>query len=216
MYRIFLISVLAVSVSITGLARADTTSSIDTSYFVEEGKRWNKFVDDLYALHNKLIEGKDIKILERTGGYFRYENFYKEQKFIDKKSGQLLSLIQWETKNPKNIHVIHVFLRDDKGRLIRDFSATYRTDDHNDPMATEINLHAYPKGLAAFRQFNASDEITFERCKGSYKGKKVDIRLGIMELEELRGEPDTVMTSMAYKTCFGSIPMKAGKYLTPQ
>jgi hypothetical protein len=216
MYRFLLISMLFWSIPFTGTARADSSSSVDKSHFATEGVRWNKFVDDLYALHKKHIAGKDIQIVERVSGYFRYENFYKEQKFIDKKTGKTASLIQWETKNPKNIHVIHVFFRDDKGRLIRDFSATYRTDDHDDPMTTEINLHAYSGGLEAFRQFNASGEITYERCRGSRKGKKVDIRLGILELEEYRGEPDTVMTTPAYKACFGSIPLKPGKYLTPQ
>ena len=216
MFRVLFLTVAMLAVLTAGVARADTASAIDTSYFASEAKRWNKFVDDLYALHKKRIEGKDIKIEEKTGGYFRYDNFYKEQKFIDKKTGHVVSLIQWETKHPKNIHVIQVFIRNDNGRLIRDFGATYRTEDHDDPMATEINLHAYSKGLEAFRQFNASDEITYERCRGTYQGKKVDIRLGIVELDEFRGEPDTIMTTPAYKACFGSIPLKAGKYLTPQ
>lgn len=216
MLRVLCLIATLFSVLSAGVAQADSASSIDTSYFAREAKSWNKFADELYVLHKKQIAGKDIKIEEKTGGYFRYENFYKEQKFIDNKTGHVISMIQWETKNPKNIHVIQVFLRDDKGRLVRDFGATYRTEDHDDPMVTEINLHAYSNGLAAFRQFNASDEITYERCRGTYQGKKVDIRLGIVELEEFRGEPDTIMTTPAYKTCFGSIPLKAGKYLTPQ
>jgi hypothetical protein len=215
MYRFALAIILAAISTLAATAYADSATKVDTQYMAE-AKRWNIFVDKLYALHKQHIDGKDIKIVEKTGSYFRLKNFYKEQKFIDKKSGKLLSLIQWETKNPKNIHVIQVFFYDDSGRMIRDFGAVFRTEDHDDPMATEINLHAYTNGLHAFRQFNASDEITFERCDGMYQGKTVKIRLGIVDLEEFRGEPNTVMTSPKYKACFGSIPNKAGKYLTPQ
>lgn len=196
-------------------AHADTVTTVDVQY-VAEAQRWNKFVDGIYALHKKHVAGKDLNIVEKTGGYYRHKDFYKEQKFFDKKSGKLLSLIQWETKNPKNIHVIQVFIYDDAGRMVRDYGATYRTTDHDDPMATEINFHTYTSGLRAFRQFNASDEIVYERCDGEYQGKKVKIRLGVIELEEFRDEPNTVMTSPEYKACFGTIPKKAGKYLTPQ
>jgi hypothetical protein len=196
-------------------AHADTVTTVKTQY-VAEAQRWNNFVDDLYALHKKHVAGKELNIVEKMGSYFRHKNFYKEQKFFDKKSGKLLSLIQWETHNPKNIHVIQVFIYDDAGRIVRDYGASYRTTDHDDPMTTDINLHAYANGLHAFRQFNASDEITFERCDGDYQGKKVKIRLGVIELEEFRDEPNTVMTTPQYKACFGTIPKKAGKYLTPQ
>ena len=205
----------AVFLAMAGNAHADSASKVDTNY-VAEAVRWNKFVDELYALHKKRIAGRELKLVEKTGSYFRHKDFYKEQKFFDKKSGKLLSLIQWETRKPENIHVIQVFIYDEAGRLTRDFAAVFRTEDHNDPMVTEINLHAYSNGLHAFRQFNASDQINYERCRGEYQGKKVKISLGVIELEEFRGEPNTIMTSPEYKACFASIPLKAGKYLKPQ
>jgi hypothetical protein len=215
MYRFILTLGITTIIVATGLVRADSVMTVDKGY-AAEAIRWNRFADILYALHKKRIDGKDLDIKEKSGGYFRYENFYKEQKFYDKKSGRLLSLIQWETKNPKNIHVIQVFFYDDQGRMTRDFAAVYRIEDHDDPMVTEINLHAYPKGLHAFRQFNASDEIVYEHCLGKWQGRHVKISLGVLELEEFRDEPNTIMTSPEYKQCFAGIPMTAGKYLTPQ
>jgi hypothetical protein len=215
MHRFILSFVLAGVSTLAATAYADTATKVETQYMAE-AKRWNILVDKLYALHKRHIDGKDINIVEKTGSYFRLKDFYKEQKFFDKKSGKLLSLIQWETKNPKNIHVIQVFFYDDSGRLIRDFGAAFRTQDHDDPMATEINLHAYPNGLHAFRQFNASDSITYERCDGEFQGRKVTISLGVVDLEEFRDEPNTIMTSPEYKACFSNIAQKAGKYLTPQ
>lgn len=215
MYRFFIVLAVTTLSVAAGVTHADSVMTINRG-LVDEATRWNQFVDELYELHKQHIAGKDLDIKERTGGYFRLKNFYKEQSFYDKKSGKLLSLIQWETKKPKNIHVIQVFFYDKKGRTTRDFAAVYRTGDHDDPMITEINLHDYRRGLHAFRQFNASNEIIYERCSGKWRGQTVEIRLGILELEEYRDEPNTVMTSPQYKVCFGDIPMTAGKYLKPQ
>lgn len=184
--------------------------------YESEAKRWNRYVDDLYGLHKKQIASKSVEIKERVGGYFQQENFYKEQSFYDKKTGKLLSLIQWEKRQPKNIHVIQVFFYDNKGRPSYDYAASFRTDDHDDPATTEISLFDYPKGLRVFRQFNASNEITYEQCQGTWKGKPVDINLDVVDLEEFRDEPNTIMTTPKYSACFGGLPKSVASYLPPK
>jgi hypothetical protein len=128
----------------------------------------------------------------------------------------LLSLIQWEKRRTKNIHVIQVFFYDNKGRPSHDYAASFRTDDHDDPATTEISLFDYPKGLRVFRQFNASNEITYEHCEGNWQGKAVNIRLDVVDLEEFRDEPDTIMTTPQYSVCFGRIPKSVASYLPPK
>jgi len=198
-----------------GTVQAASVLSAPKNY-ESEAKRWNRFVDDLYALHKKRIAGKSVEIKERMGGYFQKENFYKEQSFYDNKTGKLLSLIQWEKRKSKNIHVIQVFFYDNKGRPSHDYAASFRTGDHDDPSATEISLFDYPTGLQVFRQFNASNEIIFEHCEGKSKGKPVAIHLDVIDLEEFRDEPNTIMTTPAYKTCFGRLPESAASFLPPR
>jgi hypothetical protein len=198
-----------------GAVQAASVLSAPTEYETE-AKRWNRFADDLYALHKKRVAGKSIEIKERIGHYFQQPNFYKEQSFYNKKNGELLSIIQWETKNPENIHVIQIFFYDDKGRPSHDYAASFRTGDHDDPATTEISVFDYPRGLQVFRQFNASNEIIYEHCEGKWKGKPVDIKLDVVDLEEFRDEPDTVMTSPQYRACFGRLPKTASRYLPPR
>lgn len=195
--------------------QADTVLTKTATNESEEAL-WNRFVDGIYALHIKRTNGASIEIKERTGGYFQQKDFFKEQSFYDKKSGKLLSKIQWETKNPKNIHVIQVFLYDNKGRSLRDYAASYRTDDHDDPATTEISLFDHPKGLRAFRQFDASNQISYEDCEGKWRGKSVSIKLDVIDLEVFRDEPNTIMTSPQYRACFGRLPKSAARYIPPK
>lgn len=198
-----------------GAAQADSVLTAKSNY-ESESTIWNRFADDLYALHKKQIVGKSLEIKERMGGYFNQDNFYKEQSFYDKKTGRLMSLIQWETQKPKNIHVIQVFIYDKKGRPRHDYAASFRIDDHDDPATTDINLFDYPKGLRVFRQFNASNEITYEDCEGKWQGKPVSIKLDVVDLEEFRDEPNTIMTTPQYRVCFGRLPKTAASYIPPK
>lgn len=182
----------------------------------DESMRWNRFAEQLYILHKKRLSEKAIRIEERISGYFRQPNFYKEQVFYDKQSGRLLSLIQWEIQHPERIHMIQVYIYDKSGKPIRDYVASYRTRDHDDPMTTEINLHGYTDGLHAFRQFDASNEVIYEKCTGKWKGKPLEIRLDLLDLAEYDGEPDTIMTSPQYAVCFKGIPRSAARYITPR
>lgn len=180
-------------------------------------ERWNWFAERVYTLHKQEIRKFDIKTITRVGGYYREPRFYKEVKYIDKKSGRLISTIQWERKNPDRIHWIEVNIYDAKGRVARDYSAAYLTFSRNAPQGTTINFHAYHKALHAFRQFDATDDLAYEFCNGTYKGKPVDIRLDYVEILEAEDQPDGPFSKPEYKVCFAGLPKKsAGKYLTPQ
>jgi hypothetical protein len=202
---------------VTGIQPAtaeDSVKSILTD--MTHVKRWNRFADKLLELHKSIIAQHEIRTTESTGGYFREPNFYKDVHYYDAKSGQLLSHVQWETKHPDRVHFMEVFIYDKKGRVIRDFGVAFLTEGRNAPVQTLINFHAYPKGLHAFRQFDASNNRIFERCDGNYNGKEVSINLSEMDILEVEDLPKSILTSPEYKTCFAGLPHSAGKYLTPQ
>lgn len=183
----------------------------------EYSDRWNWFVKAVYDLHKKQTQGKEIITKTRIGGYMREPEFYKEVKFIDKKTDRLISTILWERKNPQLIHSIEVLIYDEKGRVTRDYSATFLTHSRSKPQQTLINLHAYNGDLWAFRQFDATDERITELCRGKFKGKNVDFVLDDQDIIRLTGEPNTIMTTPEYEACFSSLPLKsAGEYLIPK
>lgn len=197
------------------VSAADTVRPIDPN--ADHVTRWTWFVDAVHVLHKKQIKGKDIKIETSSGGYARLPDFYQEKKYIDKKNGRLLSKVLWETKDDDLLHSIEVYIYDKKGRVTRDFGGSYLTHSRAAPQQTLINLHAYNQGLHAVRQFDATDARIFELCEGTFRGKKIDMRLGDMEILEYEDEPVSPMTTPLYKTCFKGLPVRsAGKYLTPQ
>lgn len=180
-------------------------------------ERWNWFVDAVYALHKKQTRDRKLNRKERIGGYYRDPEFFREEQFIDAKSGHHLGTIQWEREHPDRIHSIEVYVRDAQGRVLRDYSALFLTHSRNAPQQTLINLHAYNGKLHAFRQFDATDNRIFERCTGMYKGKKVSLEYDEIQLLEYEDQPQGPLTTPLYKACFNNLPVKsAGKYLTPQ
>ncbi len=214
MIRILAI-VLVVMAGTVSLARADEPS-VQQLMAMGHDARWNSFVDQIYALHKKLIAGRDVVTRLRVSGYYREPKFYREVTYIDRGTGRVISRISWERAHPDRIHVIQVYIYDRKGKVIRDYAGAYRTTDHQSPMATEINLHAWHGGLHAFRQFNASNEIILEKCTGTANGRPVKIELDADDLAQYVGEANTPMTTPEYKLCFGGLPHSAGKYLIPQ
>lgn len=179
-------------------------------------ERWNHFADKLMELHKATLSQYKIRTTEEIGGYYRQPKFFKDVRYFDADSDRLISRVQWERKHPDLVHNMEVYFYDDKGRIVRDFGVAYLTDGRNAPMQTMINFHAYPDGLHAFRQFDASNNLVYERCEGEYKGQKVYISLSEMDILEIEDLPKSVMTSTEYRACFGELPKSAGKYLTPQ
>lgn len=176
---------------------------------------WNQFVADLLTLHKQKIAGQQINKMSKPGGYASQPDFYTEDEYRDDK-GRLISRLQWENKNPDNLHAIELFIYDQQGRVIRDYAGAYLPHYRNAPTQTLLSLHRYNGQLHAFRTFDASAEFMFERCRGRYQGKDVNISLDIDEKEALEGSPDTIMTSKAYTACFKGLAQTAGNYLQPQ
>ena len=182
----------------------------------EHARKWNKFADDVLALHNKLVEQKKTTVKRRLGGYFQNENFYKEEAYYDAANNKLISRVQWEREQPDNLHIIEVFIRDDQGRVTRDYIAAYLPNYRNAPTQTLVSLHAYNGKLHAFRSFDATSDLILERCTGKLHGREVNLLLDEDEIyEALEGDSD-VMEQTEYKACFKGMPNKVGKYLTPQ
>lgn len=182
--------------------------------------RWNKFTDDLYALHQRQVAGREVRIEEETGGYPGQPGFYREERYFDADTDRLLGIIQWEAASPDTIHSISVFRYDEAGRLIRDYSSTYLPDYRNAPTQTLIFIHRYRDELHAFRSFDASDDLLYERCEGRFQGGPVFISLDIDEIEDAQGERyrnnSGILTEPVYAHCFGDMPDSAAHLLPPR
>jgi len=177
-------------------------------------KVWNEFADKLLALHKKTISTRQVKETTRMGGYRGKPDFYKEHSYHDATSGRLLSRVQWEAKAPDQLHVLEMFMYDDKGRLKTDYTVAFLPGARNAPMQTLVTLYNYNGKLTAFRNFDASGETTYESCDGELKGKYVQMSFEDYEIAELRNKKG-IGTSAEYKACFDAIPLDAGKALSP-
>lgn len=182
--------------------------------------RWNKFTDDLYALHLKQVADHEVRKETAVGGYAGNPGFYKQEEYFDAGSGRLLSVVLWEAANPDNIHSITVNRYDAQGRLLREYSSSYLPDYRNAPTQTLVFIHRYKEGVHAFRSFDATGDLLYERCEGRFKGEGVFISLDIDEIEEAMGEryQDNagIMTEPAYVYCFGDMPDSASGVLPPR
>lgn len=207
-----------------GLLLASSVLQAATPEVMTEDKghvyRWNKFADDLYLLHKEQIKDRDIRKEVSKGGYSGRPAHYEETRYFDADSGRLLSVVQRELANPDNIHSIAVNRYDDQGRLARDYSATYLPDYRNAPTQTLIFIHRYPEGVHAFRSFDASDELLYERCEGEFNGEKVFFGLDIDEIEAAMRQRYTdgsgILTEPVYLHCFGDMPDSAKSLLPPR
>lgn len=182
--------------------------------------RWNHFADDLYALHQQQLAEHKVRKEAALGGYAGRPDFYREERFFDADSGQLLSVIQWEADSPDTIHGIEVYRYDDEGRLSRDYSSTYLPDYRNAPVQTLIFIHRYNDDLAAFRAFDASNELLSERCKGRDGDEEVFINLDIDEIEAAMAQRYQhnagILTEPVYLRCFEDMPETAEAFLPPR
>ncbi len=184
----------------------------------EQVRRWRQYVDDVHALHKRLIEGRAVSVANRTGGYANQPGYYQEETYADSGTDRVISRLQWVRKTPSLLHSIEVFIHDRQGRVVRDYTAWYLPDFRNAPWAATVSLYAYTGELMAFRSFNADDIMTQEVCRGRYHGK--DIEISLDEIERLREESKAgggVLGSPLYRLCFAGLPVKsAGRYLKPQ
>jgi hypothetical protein len=177
-------------------------------------RSWNAFADNVYLLHKKLsqVDGVNKKI--RIGGYAQMPEFYREEQYY--LGERLISKVQWEQAQENVLHSVEVFIYDDQGRVIRDYTAAYLPTYRNAPTQTLISLHRYHDQLHAFRSFDATGYRIIERCTGRLKGREVDLLLDEDEIYEALGDPASIMASAEYRACFGDLQAEAGKYLQPQ
>ena len=203
-------------VSLVGLLLTGTAHTADAMKEDNQHVRtWNAFANNVYQLHLKLSQVDGITKKTRLGGYAQMPEFYREEEYF--LGERLISVVQWEKAQDNVLHSIEVFIHDDQGRVIRDYSASYLPTYRNAPTQTLISLHRYQDQLHAFRSFDASGYRIIERCTGSLKGKAVHILLDEDEIAEALGDPTGgVMASAEYQACFGDLQAEAGKYLQPQ
>ena len=196
------------------LVSLNTFSSSNDS--VQEDKdtvnQWNNFVKNIYQLHLNQTKKADIKTTKRSGSYYRLPDFFQEVKYFDTKDNTLLSRIEWESRNPENIHSIEVFVRDKDNRIIREYSASFLPKYRNAPYQTLINLHYYQDSIHSYRQFDASDNLIYEVCTVSNSKEK------IYEHDDYE-IPDNLNSGIgseeAYQNCFKQLPRTAGLYIKP-
>jgi len=180
--------------------------------------RWNKFVDDLFTVHQHLIKDRNVYTKESNGGYGGVTNdteFYHEVRYYDGETDRLLSNIKRENKNPDNIHAIDVNIYDDQGRIIRDYSAYYLPKYRNAPYQTLIDIHHYSKNLHSIRQFDANNELLFEFCEGTHNGEPVKISHESHEIPDRISDINKKSQRDMYKACFNQMTKSAGAYINP-
>lgn len=179
-------------------------------------QKWNEFVDKLYQAHRKRLKNHDYYTYERVGGYGGLTNdleYYREVRYFDRKSRQLLSTVKWSNRYPFGIHMIDLSAYDNHGRVKRHYSATYLPSRHTSPFETLITLHSYEGGYHSSREFDASDILIYEQCVDVSNGRLVyafhyeDIPPSYSDLEKSRQNE--------YRSCFSHLEKTADPYLNP-
>ncbi|TNF92253.1 MAG: hypothetical protein EP297_13580 [Gammaproteobacteria bacterium] len=184
---------------------------------VSEAAKWNKFSASLLKVNDYLVKG-DVRTEESEGGYGGLVDdlkFYLEIKTYDKATGNLLSNVKWEKRNPDNLHAIEVYIFDKSGQLKRDYAAAYLPVHRKAPYQTLINLYHHNDDLSGYRQFDASDNLLYEQCKGLYKKKEVFISLDHYEIPDRPSQIEDKFMREVYRACFDRMPASAGRYLDP-
>lgn len=192
-------------------------SSMATAEQLKEDKThvqtWNQFAKQTLALHHRLTSELPVKRETTSGGYAHLPDFYREENYYH--NGHLVSRVQWE-KETDHLHVIEVFVRDDQGRIRRDYTAAYLPEYRNAPTQTLVSFHTYNGELHAFRSFDASGELVVERCTGTLEGEPVNLLIDLDQIFQSVEVDDDVRQTPEYKACFAGLPEQPGKYLTPQ
>jgi hypothetical protein len=146
-----------------------------------------------------------------------------EISYIDSESNLLLSRIRWERETPGKLNVMEVFVYDDHKQVVRDYVAAflpeyytvYKPNGPGVPVQTLINLHNHANGLHAFRSFDATGDLLYEACRGSYQGIEVDISTDDSEIPGLASAASGITDSDIEQLCYGPIPENAAEYLDP-
>jgi len=178
-------------------------------------RKWNTFADAIYQLHQHHIKKIDIRTEVERGGYPGLREFFEETRYYNRQTGKLVSRIQRETENRNNIHLIEVFVYDEKNRLMLDYLAAYLPKFRNAPIQTLISLHRYNDMLHAFRQFDASGALINEQCEGKLFDEEVFITLDEDEIINRHAILTSDTENNQYHSCFEFIPKQAGRFIHP-
>jgi hypothetical protein len=181
-------------------------------------ERWTQFAQSLETLHEQRMKSLRYTTQESIGGYGGIRSdpeYYREVKYLEPGTGKLLAVVQRENNPKKLLHVIELYIYDDKGQVLREYLATYLPGRRETPYQTLITLYAYEGGLKAFRQFDASNDLLFEHCAGDFEGKKVRISFDEFDVPNDVAEISDEFERKAYQSCFQSLPRTAGPYLNP-
>ncbi len=210
--------VLTVLLSLITGCQTKAENGIKLSPDLEEMyKGLNSFVDDLYVLHKKRLEGREFYITEEVGGYGGLTNdldFYKQVNYYDSKSKRLLSTIKWEKKNPDNIHMIDLFLYDNQGRLKRKYAAAYLPSRRVSPLETLISLHYYRNNTHSFREFDIHDVRIYEQCNDITDEKNIYFAFHYEDIPDSYQELD-VEKHDKYRACFEHASSTVEPYNSP-
>lgn len=192
---------------------AENTSSSSTDK--KHVKILNQFAQRLRILHELQTTQNEIFQKESKGGYRGGDDFYREVKYYNKKTGNLLSRVMWEIEKPDQIHEIEVFVYDGNGRLKRDYLAAFLPVLRNAPVQALINLHHQNDEAKSFRQFEVSGEKIYEYCEGKFFGEPLTISLDDNDFVVPNEETIKLMESVEYLSCFDKTMGTLGDYVNP-
>jgi hypothetical protein len=205
LFLVFLLPLPAVS--------AENRNVVDDMVNVERQRIWNRFASQVFDLHRAQLARYTVRIEKRFGEYGGESGkgyYFRETTYFDAGTGRILSRVRTDRHRTDELQIVDVYVYDVDGRLQRDYSFTFLPWGRAAPLQTLINLHDYPDGLHAYRQFDASGNTLYEYCDGTGSGRRVRIALP----EEKIGEPGHDVDD--YRHCFAGLPTIAGELLAPQ
>lgn len=171
----------------------------------------NAFAGEVLATIERLRTSGEVTTLSRIGGYARMPEYFNEVEYRDAASERLLGRVRWIRESPELAQMIELFVHDNRGRLLADYYVSYLVEHRNAPMYALINLHQSGDDLQAFRQFDVFGEKLYERCRGDYFGKPIDISI---DSYDPSASVDQVPADL-YVSCFGFLPTAPGKFVSP-
>jgi len=191
---------------------ANENSFVDSMIDEEHVRVWNRFAEQVLALHRQQLARHRIRAEEhvgRYGGEMAKHYRYRETSYFEADTDRLLSRVRIDRDHPENVQIGEVYVYDDAGKVLRDYIFIYLPWGRGAPVSTFISLHDYPDGMHAYRQFDASGNVIYEYCDGTFEGQNVQVAL------QNGQDRQAGHGAELYRRCFTGVPAMAGDYLTP-
>jgi hypothetical protein len=202
------------------VATTSSCTTIDTSLpagLEQRHQLWNNFADKLLTVHKKRLQNTDYYTMENVGGYGGLTNdpeYYREVKYFDRESRQLLSVVKWKLKFSINFHMIDLFIYDDKNRIKREYTVTYLPSRRTSPSEALIIFHYYRNNLHSIREFDASNVLLYEQCNDTAQANKVIFSFDYVDIPESYSDLDPAVQAV-YRACFDHAAISAEPFLDP-